>query len=139
MDHSRHALGWAVFGLAYVCAVVFVSSVLKRPPGAVLPALAAGSRLSAYIGATVGEIGFLRGIWLDGSIRLAWLEDYVASLCRDADAPVPTDYNRASASRILSFAYPGTDRLVLDQVNLHLRRALWSRSWAKMVLASRRW
>ena len=38
------------------------------------------SRLSAYIGATVGEIGFLRGIWLDGSRRLAWLEDYAASL-----------------------------------------------------------
>ena len=42
--------------------------------------LAAGSRLSAYIGATVGEIGFLRGIWLDGSRRLAWLEDYAAAL-----------------------------------------------------------
>ena len=32
--------------------------------------LAAGARLSSYIGATVGEIGFLRGIWLDGSKRL---------------------------------------------------------------------
>ena len=29
--------------------------------------LAAGSRLSQYVGATVGEIGFLRGIWLDGA------------------------------------------------------------------------
>ena len=51
-------------------------------PGDVLLVLAAGSRLSAYIGATVGEIGFLRGIWLDGSRRLAWLEDYAASLAR---------------------------------------------------------
>ena len=40
------------------------------------------SRLSAYIGATVGEIGFLRGIWMDGSRRLAWLEDYAAALGR---------------------------------------------------------
>ena len=39
-----------------------------------------GARLSAYIGATVGEIGFLRGFWMDGSRRLAWLEDYAASL-----------------------------------------------------------
>ena len=84
-----HALGWAIFGAAYVVAVVFVSAVLKATPGDVLLVLAAGSRLSAYIGATVGEIGFLRGIWLDGSIRLAWLEDYAASLVRDADAPVP--------------------------------------------------
>ena len=47
--------------------------------------LAAGSRLSAYIGATVGEIGFMRGVWLDGSKRLAWLEDYAAALVVDAD------------------------------------------------------
>ena len=51
--------------------------------------LAAGARLSAYIGATVGEIGFLRGFWMDGSRRLAWLEDYAASLAAPADVPVP--------------------------------------------------
>jgi len=60
-----HALAWAVFGAAYVGAVVFVASVLAAPPGEVLLVLAAGSRLSAYIGGTVGEIGFLRGIWLE--------------------------------------------------------------------------
>ena len=59
-------------------AVVFVASGLDAPAGDVLLVLAAGSRLSAYIGATVGEIGFLRGIWMDGSRRLAWLEDYAA-------------------------------------------------------------
>src|SRR5881296_3131073 len=74
-----HALAWATFGLAYVGAVVFVSSGLGAPAGAVLLVLAAGARLSAYIGATVGEIGFLRGFWMDGSKRLAWLEDYAAS------------------------------------------------------------
>ena len=52
----------------------------------VLLVLAAGARLSAYIGATVGEIGFLRGFWMDGSRRLAWLEDYAASIV----APRPT-------------------------------------------------
>ena len=46
---------------------------------AVLLVLAAGGRLSGYVGATVGEIGFLRGVWLDGSRRLAWLEDYAAA------------------------------------------------------------
>ena len=74
---------------AYVGAVVFVSSELRRTPGSVLLVLAAGSRLSAYIGATVGEIGFLRGFWLDGSRRLAWLEDYAASLSEHADAAAP--------------------------------------------------
>ena len=54
--------------------------------------------LSAYVGATVGEIGFLRGIWMDGARRLAWLEDYAAALVADADVPVP-ERARATASR----------------------------------------
>lgn len=114
------ALGWAIFGGAYVGAVVLVSSVLAAPPGDVLLVLAAGSRLSAYIGATVGEIGFLRGIWLDGSRRLAWLEDYAASLVQDTDAPVPERLERGIRFEHVSFAYPGTQRLVLDDVDLHL-------------------
>ena len=40
---------------AYVAAVVFVSSVLKATPGDVLLVLAAGSRLSAYIGGDGGR------------------------------------------------------------------------------------
>src|SRR5438309_8715661 len=75
-----HALAWAIFGLSYVGAIVFVSPGLGAPASAVLLVLAAGARLSAYIGATVGEIGFLRGFWMDGSRRLAWLEDYAASV-----------------------------------------------------------
>ena len=70
----------------------------RRRAGDVLLVLAAGSRLSAYIGATVGEIGFLRGIWMDGSQRLAWLEDYAASLAATADLPVPTSCATASGS-----------------------------------------
>ena len=116
-----HALGWAIFGMAYVATVVFVSSVLKATPGSVLLVLAAGSRLSAYIGATVGEIGFLRGIWLDGSRRLAWLEDYAASLVEGADAPVPERLREGVRFEHVSFAYPGTQRLVLDDVTLHLK------------------
>ncbi len=64
------------------------------PAGEVLLVLAAGSRLSAYIGATVGEIGFLRGFWMDGSRRLAWLEDYAASIAASEDLPVPAVLRR---------------------------------------------
>ena len=91
-----HTLAWAIFGAAYVGAVVFVSAFLKASAGNVLLVLAAGSRLSAYIGATVGEIGFLRGIWLDGSRRLAWLEDYAAALVASADLPVPARLDAAA-------------------------------------------
>ena len=83
--------------------------------------LAAGSRLSAYIGATVGEIGFLRGFWLDGSRRMAWLEDYAASLTEHADAPAPERLVDGIRFEHVSFAYPGTERRVLDDVNLELK------------------
>jgi ATP-binding cassette subfamily B protein len=115
-----HTLAWVVFGSAYVGAVVFVSMVLHSPAGDVLLVLAAGSRLSAYIGATVGEIGFLRGIWMDGARRLAWLEDYAAALVASADLPVPARLTRGIRFEHVSFAYPGTNRLVLDNVNLEL-------------------
>jgi ATP-binding cassette subfamily B protein len=115
-----HTLAWAVFGAAYVGAVVFVSAVLTAPVASVLLVLAAGARLSAYIGATVGEIGFLRGIWMDGSRRLAWLEDYAAALIANADLPVPHQLLKGIRLDHVSFAYPGTDRLVLQDVSLEL-------------------
>jgi ATP-binding cassette subfamily B protein len=115
-----HALAWAIFGGAYVGAIVFVASGRNAPVGDVLLVLAAGSRLSAYIGATVGEIGFLRGIWLDGSRRLVWLEQYAASLVADDDQPVPERLTEGIRLEHVSFAYPGADRLVLADVDLHL-------------------
>jgi len=115
-----HTLAWAVFGGAYVGAIVLVSSGDNSAPGDVLLVLAAGARLSAYIGATVGEVGFLRGIWMDGSRRLAWLEDYAASLVAHADLPVPARLNDGIRLEHVSFAYPGTDRLVLEDVSLEL-------------------
>ena len=91
------------------------------PAGDVLLVLAAGARLSAYIGATVGEIGFLRGFWVDGSRRLAWLEDYAASL----DAAADVDGARAarataSASSTCRSRIPAPTRLVLEDVILAL-------------------
>jgi ATP-binding cassette subfamily B protein len=115
-----HTLAWTVFGLAYVGAVVLVSSDLHGSAGDVLLVLAAGARLSAYIGATVGEIGFLRGIWLDGSRRLVWLERYAAALEADSDTAVPDQLHEGIRLHDVSFAYPGTERLVLDAVDLQL-------------------
>jgi ATP-binding cassette subfamily B protein len=115
-----HTLAWAVFGAGFVGAVVYVAAGMDAPPADVLLVLAAGSRLSAYIGATVGEIGFLRGIWMDGSQRLAWLEDYAASLVPTDQVPVPTALRDGITLEHVSFRYPGTDRDVLEDVDLEL-------------------
>ncbi|MEP6659809.1 MAG: ABC transporter ATP-binding protein, partial [Acidimicrobiales bacterium] len=115
-----HTLAWAVFGAGFVGAVIFVSSGLDSPPADVLLVLASGSRLSAYIGATVGEIGFLRGIWMDGSRRLAWLEDYAAAMTVDHDVAVPSRLAEGIRLEHVDFAYPGTSRLVLEDVNVTL-------------------
>jgi ATP-binding cassette subfamily B protein len=115
-----HALAWALFGAGYVGAVVFVTTGLGAPVTDVLLVLAAGARLSAYIAATVGEIGFLRGFWMDGSRRLAWFEDYAAGLAAAADVAVPDSLQRGIRLDRVSFAYPGTARNVLDDVSLTL-------------------
>jgi ATP-binding cassette subfamily B protein len=115
-----HALAWAVFGSAYVGAVVFVSSVLHASASQVLLVLAAGARLSAYIGATVGELAFLRGFWMDGSRRLAWLEDYASAVAAAGDRPVPSEMRQGIRVEHVSFTYPGTSHVVLEDVSVKL-------------------
>ncbi len=115
-----HTLAWAIFGAGYVGAIVFVAYGLDATAGDVLLTLAAGSRLSFYVGGTVGEVGFLRGVWMDSSRRLAWLEDYARSLTATSDLPAPERLAEAIRFEHVSFAYPGTDRFVLDDVNLEL-------------------
>jgi ATP-binding cassette subfamily B protein len=114
------SVAWALFGAAYVGAIVYVASGLDRPAGDVLLVLAAGSRLSQYIGQTVQEANFLRGIWIDASRRLAWLEDFAAARAAEADLPVPDRIRDGIHFEDVSFHYPGTDRLVLDGVTLDL-------------------
>jgi ATP-binding cassette subfamily B protein len=115
-----HTAAWAVFGAGYVGAIVFVSSGLAAPVGDVLLALAAGSRLSFYVGATVGEIGFLRGVWMDAARRLAWLEDYAKAFVAAADQPVPDRLTEGICFEHVSFAYPGSEKVVLDDINVAL-------------------
>jgi ATP-binding cassette, subfamily B, bacterial len=116
-----HATAWSAFGLAYVAGIVFVATRPGATPGNVLLVAAAGARLSAYVAGTVGEIGFLRGVWLDGSRRLAWLEDYAAAQVDRAGVQVPDRLAGGITLERVSFAYPGTSRMVLSDVDLQLR------------------
>jgi ATP-binding cassette subfamily B protein len=115
-----HAAGWTTFALAYVASVVWVATGLNASPGDVVLALAAGANLSRYLGVTVGQAEFLR--WtLDASQRLVWLEDFADLHGGRPDAPVPDRLHDGIRLEGVSFRYPGTERLVLEDVDLELR------------------
>jgi ATP-binding cassette subfamily B protein len=114
-----YAASWTIFGIGYVGSVVFVASGIDAPPGDVLLVLAAGAGLSRYVGVTVGQVEFLR--WtLDASQRLVWLEGLAATHAVDAPVDAPERLEDAIRFEDVAFAYPGTDRLVLEGVDLTL-------------------
>jgi ATP-binding cassette, subfamily B, bacterial len=115
-----YAVGWAIFGVGYVGAIALVATRHGASPAAAILVLTAGARLSSYVGATVGEIGFLRGVWMNGSQRLAWLEDYAAVVARDADVPAPSQITDGIRFDHVSFSYPGSSGRALNDVSLFL-------------------
>src|SRR5215475_1670845 len=115
-----YAAGWAVFALGYVGAIVLVAAGPHASAASAILVLTAGARLSSYVGATVSEIGFLRGIWMDGSQRLAWLEDYASATAQAADLPAPAGIAQGIRFEHVTFRYPGADRPALEDVDLFL-------------------
>jgi len=115
-----NALAWGIFGGAYVGAVAFVVWGMRATTAQMLLVLAAGASLAGYIRAAVGEIGFLRGFWADGSRRLAWLEDYAAKQAARGELPAPSVLREGIRFDRVSFAYPGASRLALDEVSFTL-------------------
>ena len=116
------SLAWAVFGLAYVGVIVFVAirldahgrheSCWSSRPGAASRATSAPPSASSASSAA------------SGSTRRA---SSVGSSCfreaadEQADSRAPTA-SRTDHYRELSFAYPGTDKLVLEDISLDAAR-----------------
>jgi ATP-binding cassette, subfamily B, bacterial len=115
-----YAAGWAIFALAYVGAIVLVATGPHASAAAAILVLTAGARLSSYVGATVSEIGWLRGIWMDGSRRLAWLENYASAVAQDADLPAPAALTEGIRFEHVTFRYPGSEGPALREVDLFL-------------------
>jgi ATP-binding cassette subfamily B protein len=115
-----YAAGWAVFALAYTGAIVLVAAGPHASPSGAILVLTAGARLSSYVGATVSEIGFLRGIWMDGARRLVWLEQYACAMAQDADLPAPAALAEGIRFDHVTFTYPGSDQPALRDVDLFL-------------------
>jgi ATP-binding cassette subfamily B protein len=115
-----YAAGWAVFALGYAGAIALAAAGPHASPAGAILVLTAGARLSSYLNATVSEIGFLRGTWMDGAQRLAWLEDYASAAVQHADLPAPGAIADGIRLDHVTFRYPGASRLALDDVSLFL-------------------
>jgi ATP-binding cassette subfamily B protein len=115
-----HAAVWLLFAAAYTLAIVLAAGPLDQTAGEVTLVVFAGIRTASYVGATAGELGFLRGFWMDSSKRLTWLEDYAAAADPGTGAHAPSLLRNGITFDHVSFRYPGTQRRVLDDVSLHL-------------------
>jgi ATP-binding cassette subfamily B protein len=115
-----YAGGWAVFALGYAGAIALTATGPRASTSGAILVLTAGARLSSYLNATVGEIGFLRGTWMDGAQRLAWLEDYARAVTQHADQPAPERITEGIRLEHVTFRYPGASRPALDDVSLFL-------------------
>jgi ATP-binding cassette subfamily B protein len=115
-----HAAVWLVFAGAYTLAIALAAGPLDRSPGDVTLVVFAGIRMASYVGATAGELGFLRGFWMDSSKRLTWLEDYAAAVDPGSGRHAPEQLRDGIRLEHVSFRYPGTEQLVLDDVTADL-------------------
>ena len=112
-------MSWLFFAASYFSAVAYTAHRANPSPGDVVLVLAAGAALSAFLGQTVGQTEFLR--WnIEAAQRLLWLERYVASRSGVNEGEAPDHISDGIVFDHVSFAYPGTDVTVLDDVNLTL-------------------
>ena len=112
--------GWGVFATAFVVAVALASQGSgPAAAGDTLVVIAAGARLTAYIGQAAVEVDTW-GFFIQGSQRLLWLEELVHRRNADADGTPPSRLRSGITLRSVSFAYPGSAELVLDDVELSL-------------------
>jgi ATP-binding cassette subfamily B protein len=118
--------GWACFALGYMAAVAFV--VVRAVAGdlsigAVVVTLSLGAQVNSQVTELVENARwFLLTTQAVGRYR--WLADYSArahaALAPAEPVPVPDRLTAGVDFEGVSFAYPGTDALVLDHVDLHL-------------------
>ena len=120
LSSGWNALAWGVFGLAYGLTLLYVVFVLDAPASEVVLVLATGVQMSDFVAATVNEVGFIRGVFLTGARRLAWLEDYAAVTRAAEDHAAPELIRSAVSFENVSFRYPGETENVLEKINLRI-------------------
>lgn len=115
-----NAVAWAVFGVGYALMLFYVVEVLHAPAGAVVMVLSVGIQMSDYVSAALGEIDFIRGVFLDGARRLMWLEDYARAVASPGTLPAPERIVDGITLEGVTFRYPGAPAPALVGADLRL-------------------
>lgn len=111
---------WAIFATAFVLVIVGVVNGTGPDRAAdTLIVIAAGARLTTYISMAATQIDTW-GFFIQGAQRLLWLERFIESRRRPIETSTPDRLSAGIALRGVSFRYPGSDELVLDDVDLEL-------------------
>jgi ATP-binding cassette subfamily B protein len=120
---ALRAAGQLVFAGGYVASVLLVVNDAiggHRSVGDVVLAITLAAQVNQQVAAAVQLLHDLQRIARAYS-RLEWLETYIAERePKLADQPVPERLADGIRFDDVAFRYPGTDRVVLAGVNLHL-------------------
>jgi ATP-binding cassette, subfamily B, bacterial len=120
---ALRAAGQLVFAGGYVAGVMIVVNDAisgHRSIGDVVLAITLAAQVNQQISAAVSLLHDLQRI-ARAYARFEWLEKYVAERePKVVDQPVPERLDDGIRFNDVAFKYPGTDRVVLAGVNLHL-------------------
>jgi ATP-binding cassette subfamily B protein len=118
------ALGWLVFAIGFVGAVALVlrqALAGAATVGDVVLLLALAGQVNGQVAALTGTV-----TWALDNVKIAnryvWLTEYARAAARRPlpPAPVPDRLTRGITLEGVSFTYPGTEKVVLSDVSLHL-------------------
>jgi len=118
------SLGWLVFAVGFVGAIAFVvaeAAAGRSTVGDVVLALTLAGQANGSAANMAGAVGWAtRSLGVAG--RYVWLTEYAERAARRVmePAPVPERLARGISLDGVSFTYPGTERLVLDEITLEL-------------------
>jgi ATP-binding cassette, subfamily B, bacterial len=119
-------IGWVIFGVGYLAGVAFAVDLAmtgRVSVGAVVLVLALAGQLNEQLDHLTGNVGWLVHTYR-AIHRLFWLMDHAASARAGLEPAAPVAPPERLAQGIaltgVSFAYPGTDKRVLDGVDLVL-------------------
>jgi ABC-type multidrug transport system fused ATPase/permease subunit len=117
------ALGWGIYGAGFAgaIAILVVRAVHHQAtPGDVVMATSLVRRAQMYVSNASDTIGQL-ATSARTARRMLWLDDFVAAeAAHNGDGRAPDVLVDGITLRDVSFTYPGTERQVLEGVNLHI-------------------